>query len=135
HARMSLQRTTDVGRYSPGFLVLALLAGGTIPLFAQPAQPGADASPYIGSNACEECHKQGYRRFAPSKMGKIFFEAPRNELESRGCEACHGPGRQHMETERARDAARAAGTTYTGPKSSEFIIRFGKGVPLSMEDQ
>jgi len=132
---MRVSYTRDVVRCSPVFLTLALLAGGTIPLFAEPAPPGADASAYIGSNACEECHKQGYRRFATSKMAKVFFEAPRNELESRGCEACHGPGREHMDTEHARDAARAAGTTYTGPKSSEFIIRFGKDAPLSMEEQ
>jgi DmsE family decaheme c-type cytochrome len=118
-----------------GILALALLAGGAIPVFAQPDRQGADASAYAGSNACQECHKQGYRRFSASKMAKVFFEAPRGELESRGCEACHGPGRQHIDTEKARDAARAAGTTYTGPKSSEFIVRFGKDSPLPARDQ
>ena len=68
-------------------------------------------------------------------MARVFSEAPRNELESRGCEACHGSGREHMDTEHARDVARAAGTTCTGPKSSEFIIRFGKDAPLPIEEQ
>src|ERR1035437_7217616 len=132
---MPLAQVRDGVGYCLGVLALALLAGGAVPLFAQPAQQAADASPYAGSNACEECHKQYYRKFAISKMAKVFFEAPRNELESRGCEACHGPAREHIATEHARDAARAAGTTYKGPKSSEFIIRFGKDVPLSMEEQ
>jgi DmsE family decaheme c-type cytochrome len=123
-------------RYSPGFLTLALLALGAIPLLAQPARPGADASsPYVGSTACQGCHEQGYRRFATTKMGKILLEAPRNDTESRGCESCHGPGREHMEAEVASDAARAAGTPSTGPKGSEFIIRFGKNAPLPIGEQ
>jgi DmsE family decaheme c-type cytochrome len=104
-------------------------------LVAQPTQQSAGTSPYVGSDACQECHKQGYKKFASIKMGKVFFEAPRNELESRGCEACHGPAREHIEASRARDAARAAGTTYNGPRASEFIIRFGKDSPLSITEQ
>jgi hypothetical protein len=96
--------------YSLRPLALLLLAG-VLPVSAQ----RADQFQYVGSNTCEECHRQGYRRFASSKMARVFFEAPRNELEARGCEACHGPGRDHVEAARAHDAARAAQTTYLRP--------------------
>lgn len=43
-------------------------------------------------------------------MGKVLLVAPRTELETRGCEACHGPGRVHVES----------------GGSLESIIRFGK---------
>lgn len=94
-----------------------------------------DASAYAGSKTCEECHAQGYRRFNATKMARVFFEAPRNELEARGCEACHGPGREHVEKARAREKARADGTTYTGPASGQFILGFGKDARLSTREQ
>ena len=65
----------------------------------------------------------------------MFFEAPRNELESKGCEACHGAGREHVEAARAHDVAREKGVTYQGPRSSDFIIRLGKDAPLSTQEQ
>ncbi len=92
-------------------------------------------SPYVGSDTCEECHRQGYRRFAATKMAKVFFEAPRSELERRGCEACHGPAREHVEAAREHDRARAEGRVYSGPASGRFIMRFGKESPLSVRDQ
>jgi DmsE family decaheme c-type cytochrome len=112
-------------------LALLLLAGVALPVSAQ----RANQSDYVGSNTCEECHKQGYRRFASTKMAKVFFEAPRNELEAKGCEACHGAGREHVEAARAHDVAREKGVTYQGPRSGDFIIRLGKGSPLSMQEQ
>ena len=111
--------------------VLGLLTGVWLPAPAQQA----DNSQYLGSAECEECHRQGYRRFQTTKMAKVFFDAPRNQLESRGCEACHGPGREHAQAERERDRARARGVPYEGPKSSEFITRFGKDAPLSARAQ
>ena len=118
-------------RYLPGPMVLALLAGVLLSVSAQ----CADVSQYLGSKACDECHHQGYRKFALTKMAKVFFEAPRNELEQQGCEACHGPARAHVDAARKRDQDRAAGITPTGPRSSEFIIRLGKDAPLSAGEQ
>jgi DmsE family decaheme c-type cytochrome len=112
-------------------VVLALLAGV---LLWVPAQC-ADVSQYVGSKACDECHHQGYRKFALTKMAKVFFDAPRNELEQQGCEACHGPAQEHVEAARAHDRARASGIAYQGPPSGQFILRFGKDSPLSARDQ
>jgi len=113
-------------------LALAVFA---VTLFSAPPAQQADQSPYVGSKVCEECHQQGYRRFVSTKMAKVFLDAPRNELESRGCEACHGPAREHVDRAHARDQARAHGETYQGPKSSEFITRLGKTSPLAAREQ
>ena len=112
-------------------LVALLIAGATLCARAQ----RADDSAYVGSNTCEECHRQGYRRFSATKMAKAFFDAPKSELEAKGCEACHGPGREHVEKARDHDRARSQGVTYEGPRSGEFILRFGKDSPLSTRDQ
>ena len=95
----------------------------------------AGSSAYVGSNTCEECHKQGYRRFSATKMAKVFFDAPRNDLEKQGCEACHGPGREHVEAAREHDRVRAQGQVYAGPPSGQFILRLGKDSPLSASEQ
>jgi DmsE family decaheme c-type cytochrome len=113
---------------------LLLLAGMSSLMLAAPG-PGISGSEYVGTKTCEECHKQGYRRFSATKMAKVFFDAPRNELESRGCEACHGPGAEHVEKAREHDRARAAGTVYSGPPSGQFIVRLGKDSPLSGREQ
>ncbi len=113
------------------WLLLAAMPGLTMGAWAQAAKaPG-----YIGSSACEECHRQGYRRFSATKMAKVLFEAPRNEMEAKGCESCHGPGGEHAEKAREHDRARAAGIRYDGPASGQFIVRFGKDSPLSTNEQ
>lgn len=52
---------------------------------------------YIGERECFACHKQIKQVFLESKHGRVFTEVPKNELEKRGCEACHGPGSAHKE--------------------------------------
>ena len=112
-------------------LLLAAMPGLTAGLWAQ----NANSSGYVGSSTCEECHRQGYRRFSSTKMAKVFFDAPRNELETKGCEGCHGPGAEHVEKAREHDRARALGVKYDGPASGEFIFKFGKESPRSTREQ
>ncbi len=114
-----------------GLLLLAAAPGLTSRARAQ----SANVSDYVGSTTCEECHRQGYRRFSATKMAKAFFESPKSELEAKGCEACHGPGREHVEAARAHDRARAQGVAYQGPASGHFILRFGETSPLSAEEK
>jgi formate-dependent nitrite reductase cytochrome c552 subunit len=53
---------------------------------------------YIGSAYCYACHFDLSREFAKTKMGRLFQVTPRNDLERRGCEGCHGPGSNHAAT-------------------------------------
>jgi hypothetical protein len=100
-----------------GFLWVLLITGtGELPAHSPPAD---DDPNYVGSETCRACHEKQHGGFRQTRMGKILLEAPRNELEARGCEACHGPGRAHVES--------------GGDK--ETIIRFGKGSHLSAEAQ
>ena len=53
---------------------------------------------YIGSTYCYGCHADLSREFAKTRMGKLFQVEPKNDLERRGCEGCHGPGSNHAIT-------------------------------------
>src|ERR1700752_417794 len=52
-------------------------------------------------------------------MGKIM-EHPRNPLEARGCESCHGRGRAHVEAGGGKDT---------------IPIRFGKDSPNTVAEK
>lgn len=91
-----------------------------------PAQEKAKLSPptgvdgdYVGSETCITCHEDEERRFKNTIMGKIMAH-PRNSLEAKGCESCHGPGRAHVEAGGGKDT---------------IPIRFGKDSPNSVAEQ
>ena len=50
---------------------------------------------YVGEKVCVKCHDVEARHFSGTLHAKIFRENPKNELEARVCEACHGPGSLH----------------------------------------
>jgi len=59
------------------------------------AQDGAaESEGYVGLDVCLGCHRQAVEEWHHTIHAKIFM-APRNQLESRACEACHGPGARH----------------------------------------
>ncbi len=81
------------------------------------AATGTENEPlgYAGSNACRSCHKDAYNAWKSSKHARIFKQDPdissackgchttgMDALEQTaneddvGCEACHGPGRDHI---------------------------------------
>ena len=51
---------------------------------------------YLGTEVCKTCHHDISVHWAHTTHAKIFIQNPRDELEARGCEACHGPGSQHI---------------------------------------
>ncbi len=82
-------------------------------------QQAVDESQYIGSEACQTCHDASFQSWKNTAMGKAFLDHPKTQLERKGCEACHGPGRAHLES----------GGDVTA------IKRFGEKAPLSVPEQ
>jgi DmsE family decaheme c-type cytochrome len=102
-------------------IVVALLMTGESEAVgtAKGPQQSADGSEYIGSETCRICHDASFQTWKNTGMGKAFLDHPKTPLETRGCEACHGPGRAHVEM--GGDIA--------------AIKRFGEKAQLSAEEQ
>jgi predicted CXXCH cytochrome family protein len=60
-------------------------------LFAQ-----AKAEDYIDDKACAECHAAYAESFERSPHA-LFVRDPKNPVDRQGCQACHGPGKNHVE--------------------------------------
>ncbi len=107
-------------------LLLIFFLGGGVhgraaasPQGTQPAPQQADDARYIGSDTCRLCHMASYNAWRGTAMGKAFLDHAKTPLEARGCEACHGPGRAHVE----------------GGGDRSAIVRFGKDSPLPPQEQ
>lgn len=84
-------------------LVLSLLtgvaakqdkAGGSRP--EGPLPQSQQESPYVGSETCKLCHEEISNHFAKTAHFVTLTERKYPESE-RGCEACHGPGKEHVD--------------------------------------
>lgn len=87
---------------------------------AKPAAPSGADGDYVGSETCITCHQDQEHRFKNTIMGKVMLGNPRTPLEARGCEACHGPGKAHVEAGGGKDS---------------IPIRFGKDSKNSVAEQ
>jgi DmsE family decaheme c-type cytochrome len=65
-----------------------------------PVQAGVPKPPagYAGSAECVQCHRRESAQFAATPKGQLVLEHPRNEHEKLGCETCHGPAKQHVQS-------------------------------------
>lgn len=105
-------------RLLPLVVALALsgrVAGGQDTAGVKPPAPKPPAG-YAGSAACVDCHKVAVAQFAATSKGKLFLEHPRDAKEALGCESCHGPAKQHVQT---------------GGEERGGLIAFGKKKPAS----
>lgn len=69
---------------------------------AQPEKPAAAAKKdYVGSETCAGCHDEISTAF--KKNPHFVLESNRRGWATKACEACHGPGSVHAETNLATD--------------------------------
>jgi hypothetical protein len=109
-------------------LLLVWVAGGTLS-YSQPAQP-ADTSAYVWDSACKDCHSEIYDAWAKTKhksalnrlnaaertqpcaachlTGSATEIMADEKVVNSGvqCEACHGAGKEHVETAKAGTPAK-----------------------------
>lgn len=69
---------------------------------ATSAQPTSSAAPskdsnYVGAETCKTCHEDIYNDYAKSPHSATEHDAKRGP-RGQGCEACHGPGKEHAES-------------------------------------
>jgi hypothetical protein len=111
-------------------LLIAWVAGGTLS-YTQPAPP-ADTSAYVWDAACKDCHSDIYEAWARTKHKTALNRLSQTERDqpcaachmtggaapilAEGkvlntgvqCEACHGPGKEHVDTAKAGTPAKFA---------------------------
>ena len=56
-----------------------------------------DPNQYSGSDECKSCHEEEYKSFRTSPHFQTTLDARRGPAWQ-GCEACHGPGKEHIES-------------------------------------
>lgn len=92
-------------------LLLVFLAGQAV---------AAEAT-YVGEQACAGCHVTENKNFGHTLHAKVFRQNPKNEAEKQVCEACHGPGSNHV----------------ANPTDKSALISFTKewGTPIAKQNE
>lgn len=74
-------------------LVTGSIARPDAPADGRPDNGGAT---YVGEAVCIACHKPQGDQFMHTSHAAAFRLNPKDELQQRSCEACHGPGSNHL---------------------------------------
>lgn len=91
-----------IARCIAGMLGLAIVA--VLPAIAASEKPENNkpgsaaavvASQYAGSDTCKTCHEDIFKNFEATPHWKTTLK--HRGMEAQGCEACHGPGKAHVE--------------------------------------
>ena len=117
-----------------------------------------EATGYTGSSSCQECHEEAYNTWKSSKHAGEFKTDQENSqtcnlchstgssatnrvpLEMNvGCEACHGPGKEHVSSEGDPEktvktvSADICGRCHNGNRSDDMtcILEYKTGMTLS----
>ena len=91
---------------------------------AQAAKPKAQAAKpddYVGAETCMGCHSDEADQLKKTPMAVLLTDkySKKYPLEQRGCEACHGPGKAHVEAVSNGD-----------PNFRDLIYSFARHTPL-----
>lgn len=63
---------------------------------SQQEQEVAATGPYVGSETCMGCHEDVHKQYAMTAH-YVTDTSPRYKQPMKGCEACHGPGQEHVD--------------------------------------
>src|SRR4051812_23607188 len=63
---------------------------------AKVAEPLNGGATYVGEAVCIACHTTQNNQFSHTLHASVFRLNPKNELQQKTCEACHGPGSNHI---------------------------------------
>jgi DmsE family decaheme c-type cytochrome len=90
-----------------GYLITAVaLLTGVITSRAAWAESmdASSAATYVGEKVCKNCHDTENKLFGHTLHANVFRQNPRNEIEKTVCEACHGPGSNHVQNATDKNA-------------------------------
>src|SRR3954453_225566 len=92
-------KVATIGGWVLGIVFWASISG-TLSQSTKPNTPPASApnqsADYVGTETCKACHEDKNNNFAHTPHDKLENEASWKGKVV-GCEACHGPGRAHVE--------------------------------------
>ena len=99
---------------------------------AGPAQASqaADESQYVGTEVCRICHEGSFQKWKNTTMGRAMVDHAQTPEEKRTCEACHGPGRSHVESPEAQNAV----PKDEPERSAALKLIFGERPPTTTGD-
>ncbi|EDZ66182.1 hypothetical protein NOC27_2862 [Nitrosococcus oceani AFC27] len=76
--------------------ILSLMTGcrSTLPAADSPplGNPAQADATYVGEGMCVACHQVENSHWSHTVHARVFYLNPQNSLQTKGCEACHGPG-------------------------------------------
>src|SRR6476469_1971 len=82
---------STAGKSAWGLLCLALVF-----LLAPARASASTAADYVGADTCKTCHEDIFKNFETTPHFKTTLT--KRGPEWQGCEACHGPGKAHVES-------------------------------------
>ena len=103
-------------------LLTALAWSAALPPLAraetdEPATVLASEDGTVGIDVCRACHALETQHWRETIHADVFLKNPRTPLEARACEACHGPGAEHVKA--PKDATKIVSFTRGGDRTSE----------------
>lgn len=87
--------------------------------------PSAKEEGFVGSAVCIACHKDPAQTFNRTVHSEILLQA--HSSNSKGCETCHGPGRQHAESGGKKELIQNP-ALFSPRKNTELCLPCHKGV-------